>query len=92
MENGDINVAEWANIPNFNTLDDVVTLLILLQLFFDILIGMIFGYINFYGNREKPGISFEITNERPRLFSRMLLLTGCHTLPDQPSSLWQRTT
>ena len=32
--NRDVNVAEWANIPNFNTLDDIVTSLRLLELFF----------------------------------------------------------
>ena len=32
--NHDINVAEWANIPNFGALDDLVTPLRLLELFF----------------------------------------------------------
>ena len=32
--NRDFNVAEWANIPNFNALDDIVTSLRLLELFF----------------------------------------------------------
>ena len=32
--NRDVNVAEWANIPNFNALDDIVTPLRLLELFF----------------------------------------------------------
>ena len=32
--NRDINVVEWANIPNFSALDDLVTLLRLLELFF----------------------------------------------------------
>ena len=30
----DINVAEWANIPNFSALDDLVAPLRLLELFF----------------------------------------------------------
>ena len=33
-ENHDINVEEWANIPNFSALDDLVTPLRLLELFF----------------------------------------------------------
>ena len=32
--NRDINVVEWANIPNFSALDDLVTPLRLLELFF----------------------------------------------------------
>ena len=32
--NHDINVVEWANIPKFSTLDDLVTPLRLLGLFF----------------------------------------------------------
>ena len=32
--NRGINVAEWANIPNFSALDDLVTLVRLLELFF----------------------------------------------------------
>ena len=32
--NHDINVEEWANIPNFSALDDLVTPLRLLELFF----------------------------------------------------------
>ena len=33
-ENRDINVVEWANIPEFSALDDLVTPLRLLELFF----------------------------------------------------------
>ena len=33
-ENRDINVVEWANIPKFSVLDDLVTLLRLFKLFF----------------------------------------------------------
>ena len=32
--NRDINVVEWANIPKFSALDDLVTPLRLLELFF----------------------------------------------------------
>ena len=32
--NRDINVVEWANIPKFSALDDLVTTLRLLELFF----------------------------------------------------------
>ena len=33
-ENRDINVVEWANIPNFSALDDLMTQLRFLELFF----------------------------------------------------------
>ena len=60
--NCDINVVEWANSPKFSTLDDIVTPLRLLELFFDdVLLDMIFGYTKLYSHREKAGISFEIT-------------------------------
>ena len=32
--NRDVNVVEWTNIPNFSALDDLVTPLRLLELFF----------------------------------------------------------
>ena len=52
-----------------------MTLLRLLKLFFDdVLVDMIF---------EKADINFEITNEKIHLFSSMLLLSGCHKLPDR---------
>ena len=34
LANRDINVVEWANIPNFSALDDLVTPFRLLELFF----------------------------------------------------------
>ena len=37
-ENCDINVAEWANIPKFSLLDDLVSPLRLLELFFVIFV------------------------------------------------------
>ena len=64
-QNRDINVVERANIPNFSKLDDIVTPLRLLKLFFDdVLVVMIVGYTKFYSHREKTDISFEITNEK----------------------------
>ena len=63
---------------------DIVTLPRLLKLFFDdALVDMIFGYTKLYSHREKADISFEITNEKIRLFSSILLLSGCHKLPDR---------
>ena len=60
-----------------------MTLLRLLKLFFDdVLLDMIFGYTRLCSHREKADISFEITNEKIRLFSSMLLLSGCFKLPD----------
>ena len=41
----DINVVEWTNIPKFSKLDDIVTPLRLLKLFFDgLLVDRIVGY------------------------------------------------
>ena len=82
-ENRDINVVEWANIPNFNKLDDMVTSLRLLKSLFDgVLVDMIVGYFKLHSHREKADISFEITNEKTHLFLSMLLLSGCHKLPE----------
>ena len=78
-----INVAELSNIPKFSKLDEIVTLLRLLQLFFDdILVDMIVGYTKLYSHREKADASFEITNEKIRLCLSMLLLSECHKLSD----------
>ena len=70
--------------PKFSKLDDIVTPPRLLELLFDdVLVDMIFGFTKLYSHREKAGISFEITNEKVRLFLRMLLLSGSHKLPDR---------
>ena len=64
--------------------DDIVTpLRLLLLLFNDVLVDMIFGYTKLYSHTEKAGPSFEITTEKIRLFLNMLLLSGCHKLPDR---------
>ena len=64
-ENCDINVVERANIPKFSKLDNIVTPLRLLELFFDdVLVDMIVGYTKLYSHREKTDIRFEITNEK----------------------------
>ena len=73
----DINVVERANIPAFSKPDDIVTPVRLPELFFDdVLVDMIVGYTKVYSHREKVDISFEITNEKIRIFLRMLLLSG----------------
>ena len=60
-----------------------MTLLRLLELFFDdVLTDMIIDYTNLY-SREEADISFEITNEDICLFLSMLLLNGFHKLPDR---------
>ena len=77
--NRDINVVEWAKNLKFSTRDDIVTPLRLLELFFDhVLVHMTFGFTKLYSHRERADISFEITNEKIRLFLSMLLLSGCH--------------
>ena len=65
-----------------NSINDIVTPLRLLELFFeDILVDMIFGYTKLYGHTEKVEISFEITNEKIRLFLSMLVLSGYQKPP-----------
>ena len=57
-ENRDINVVECVNIPKFSKLDDIVTPLRLLKLFFDDeLVDMIFGNTNLYSHREREQTS-----------------------------------
>ena len=74
-KNCDINVLEQANTPKFSKLDDIVTPLRLLKLFFDhVLVDMIIGYTKLHSHREKAVINFEITNEKIRLFLSMLLV------------------
>ena len=69
LENRDINVVGWANIPKFSKLDVIATPLKLLELFFDdILVDMIVNYTKLYSHREKVDIMFEITNEKSCLF------------------------
>ena len=48
--NRDVNIVDWANIPKFCVLDDLVTPLRLFELFFATLIwvDMVFGYIKLY--------------------------------------------
>ena len=68
-----------------------MTLLKLLKLFFDhVLVDMIFGYTKLCSHKEKADISFQITNEKIRLFSTMLLLSGCFKLPDR-KMYWEAT-
>ena len=51
-ENRDINVTERTNIPIFSKLDDIVTTLRLLELFFDdVIVDMIVGYTKLYSHR-----------------------------------------
>ena len=74
-ENGNINFAEWANIAKFSKLDDIMTPLRLLKLFFeDVLVNLTLCYINLYSDREKADISFEISNKKIFLFLTILLL------------------
>ena len=81
--NCNINAEEWANIPKFSTLDDILTPLRLLKLFFDdLLVDTNFGYTSLYSHREKAGITFETTNDKIRLFLSMLLLSRCRKLSD----------
>ena len=78
-ETRDIDVVEPANSEKFCTLDNIVTPLRLLELFFDdVLVNMIVGYTKLYSHREKADISFETNNENIWLFLSMLLPSGCY--------------
>ena len=89
--NCDINVVEWLNIPKFCTLYHIVTPLRLLELFFDdVLVDMIFGHTKLNSRREKADINFKIFNKKVCLFISMLLLSGCHKLPDL-KMYWEAT-
>ena len=78
-ENRDIALVEWANISKFSKLDKKTTPFRLLKVFFDdVSVDIIFGHTKLHSHREKVNISFEITNEKIRLFLSMLLLSGCH--------------
>ena len=50
---------------------------------------MIVGYTKLYSNREKASSSFEITNEKNRLFLSMLLHSECLMLPDR-KTYWEK--
>ena len=90
-ENRDINVVGRENIRKFSRPDDILAPLRLLELFFDDkLVDMIVGHTKLYSHREKADISFEITNEKIRLFLSMLLLSGFHKLPDR-KMYWETT-
>ena len=78
-ETRDIDVVERANTERFSKLDNKVTPLRLLKLFFDdVLVDMIVGYTKLCIHREKADISFETTNKKTWLFLSMLLLSGCN--------------
>ena len=64
-ETRDTDVVERANTEKFSKLENIVTLLRLLELFFDDVLGdMIVGYTKLYSHKEKIDISFETTNEK----------------------------
>ena len=78
-ETRDIDAGERANSGKFSKLDNIVTPLRLLELFFDdVLVDTIIGYTKLYSHRDKANISFETNNEKIWLFLSMLLLSGCH--------------
>ena len=67
--------------PTFTKLDNIVTPLRLLKLFFDnVLVDMVFGFTKLYSHREKAGISFEIIMKK---FACFYACCGCHKLPDR---------
>ena len=51
---------------------------------------MIFSLTKLYSHKQKAGVSFEITNEKIRLFLSSLLLSGWHKLPDRKMH-WEAT-
>ena len=68
-ENRDINAVERINIPKFSMLDDLVTPLKFLELFFDdTLNNIIVGYTKLLSHREKEETNLEVTNEKNAYF------------------------
>ena len=92
----DINVVELSHLSKCSKLDDIVTPLRLLELFFDdVLVVMIIVYIKLYRKesklcREKAKISLGITNERICFFLSILLPSECHQLTDR-KMYWETT-
>ena len=69
VENRNVNVVEWANIPTISKLDVIVTPLRLLKLFFgDVLVDMIVGYIKLYSYREKAALVLKLLMEKISYF------------------------
>ena len=90
-ENRNVNVVEQANSPQFNEPDNVGAPLRLFESsFVDVLVDMIVGNTKLYSHSKKTDISLEISNETCRLFSGMLLLSGCLMLPDR-KMFWERS-
>ena len=87
--NRDINVVEWANIPKFSALDNLMAPLRLLELFF-VMLYLIWFLATSGCTFEIADINFEITNDKICLFLRMLLLAGYHKLPDH-KMYWEVT-
>ena len=75
-----------------NNINNIMTPLRLLELLFEdiSLVDMIFGYTKLYGHTEKVDISFEITNEKIRLFLSMLLLGEFHKSAER-KMYWEAT-
>ena len=74
----------------FSKLDNIVVLRLFKLFLDDVLVDMIVGYTKLYSHREKTDIGFEIISKKVRLFLRMLLLSGCHKLPDRKMN-WETT-
>ena len=77
------------NEQTFRALDELVTLLRLLELFF-MMCQLILFCATSSCTVEKASINFEITDEKMRLFLSTLLLTGYHKLPDL-KMYWEAT-
>ena len=78
LANRDIDVVEWTNIPKFSAVDDLLTPVRLLDLFF-VTFQLIWFLATSSCTVEKAGINFEIANDKIWLF---YLITGYLKLPD----------
>ena len=59
-KNRDIIIAKQGNIPNFSKVDNIVTPLRLLELFFDYAFDTIFGYTKFYIIERKQALFLKL--------------------------------
>ena len=79
----DINIVERVNMPKFSKLDDIVTPLRLLELFFDDALATPSCAVI----ERKHTLVLQLLMKK---FLSMLLLSGCHMLPDR-KMYWEAT-
>ena len=89
--NGDLKSKEQSNMPKPQRKDELGTPLSLFEIYFDdALVTQLVKFTKLYGQREKGDCSFDLSNEKFRLFLGILLLSGYHKLPHR-RMYWETT-